>query len=65
VKTSVWLSDDIAERWKQTGLPLAELVKRGLDAGEPEALDGKIRRIIREELQRAAGQSQGPPPPGA
>ena len=53
MKTSVWLSDELAQRWKDTGLPLAELVKRGLDAGEPEALDDKIRRIIREELKRA------------
>jgi hypothetical protein len=52
MKTSVWLSDEIAERWKQTGLPLAELVKRGLDAGEPEPWDDKLRRIMREELER-------------
>jgi hypothetical protein len=54
-KTSVWLPGDIAARWKASGLPLAEIVRRGLDAGEPEPLDDKIRRILREELGRAAG----------
>ena len=53
MKTSVWLSDDIAERWKKTGLPLAEFVKRGLDAGEPEPLDDKISRLLAERLAEA------------
>ena len=57
MKTSVWLDDETGAQWKATGLPLAELVKRGLKAGEPEPLDTKIRRIIREELERIAGQS--------
>ena len=61
MKTSVWLGDDIAERWKQSGLPLAELVRRGLDAGEPEELDGKIRRLLREE-HGPAPSTQDPPP---
>jgi hypothetical protein len=35
LKTSVYLNDDIVERWKATGVSLAELVRRGLDAGGP------------------------------
>ena len=57
MKTSVWLDDDTAAEWKASGLPLAELVKRGLKAGRPEPLDDKIRRILRDELERVAGQS--------
>jgi hypothetical protein len=50
MKTSVWLPDDVAAEWKRREIPLAELVKRGLAADEPEPLDEKIRRIVREEL---------------
>jgi hypothetical protein len=55
MKTSIWLPDEVAEQWRASGVSLAELVKRGLAAGEPEPLDGKIRRILREELERVAG----------
>ena len=78
MKTSVWLDDETGAEWKASNLPLAELVKRGLKAAEPEPLDEKIerivraalrderadiptdesiRRIVREELARIAGQS--------
>jgi hypothetical protein len=50
MKTSVWLPDDLADQWKASGVALAELVRRGLAAGEPEPLDDKIRRIVREEV---------------
>jgi hypothetical protein len=58
MKTSVWLSDEIAERWKQSKLPLAELVRRGLDAPEPEQVASPtvVRAIVREELERVAGR---------
>lgn len=32
LKTSVYLTDDLVERWKATGMPLAEVVRLGLDA---------------------------------
>jgi hypothetical protein len=81
MKTSVWLDDETGAEWKASGLPLAELVKRGLKAAAPEPLDEKIarllgeriaavlerlnakpdtdevRRIVRDELERVAGQS--------
>jgi hypothetical protein len=50
MKTSVWLPDDLSDQWKASGVALAELVRRGLAAGEPEPLDDKIRRIVREEV---------------
>jgi hypothetical protein len=53
-KTSVYLPDDVAARAKASGVPLGELVRRGLDAGEPESLEATLRRVLREELGRAA-----------
>jgi hypothetical protein len=59
VKTSIWLKPESHERWKATGLSLADVVDRGLDAGEPDPLEDKIervtRRVVREELERMAG----------
>jgi len=49
-KTSVYLSDEISGRVKASGLPIAELVRRGLDAGEPPELEATLRRVIRQEL---------------
>ena len=73
-KTSVWLSEDLHSRWKDSRLSLTEIVKRGLDAGEPEAAaaeairsvirdelaeqDERTRHIVREELERIAGRSE-------
>jgi hypothetical protein len=50
IKTSIHLQPGARERWKATGLSLTEIVDRGLDAAEPEPVDDKIRRIIREEV---------------
>jgi hypothetical protein len=33
-KTSVWLGEDLAARWKASGLSLTELVRRGVAASE-------------------------------
>lgn len=52
-KTSVYLADDVAAKAKASGVPLGELVRRGLDAGEPESLEAMLRRVIREELATA------------
>jgi hypothetical protein len=67
-KTSVWLSDDLVAGWRASRLPLAELVRRGLELGAPgrpvdevthEAI---LRRVLREELAGlpvADGRAQG------
>ncbi|MGH3222258.1 MAG: hypothetical protein ACRDPY_26790 [Streptosporangiaceae bacterium] len=55
-KTSVYLADDVAAAAKASGVPLGELVRRGL-AAEPESLEAMMRRVIREEL--AAAKSAG------
>lgn len=49
-KTSIWLPDDLAKRWKASEASLAELVRRGLDAGDPEPEDDKIARLLDERL---------------
>lgn len=50
-KTSVWLSEDLAARWKSSGLSLTEIVRRGLDAADPqEAASERERAVLREEL---------------
>jgi post-segregation antitoxin (ccd killing protein) len=46
-KTSVYLPDDLTERWKASGLSLTEIVRRGLDAEPQEAM---LRRVLRQEL---------------
>jgi hypothetical protein len=53
MKTSVWLSEELAQRWHDSGMSLSELVKRGLDASEGKDPDDRLRRIIREELDVA------------
>ena len=71
-KTSVWLSEDLATRWKASGLSLTEIVRRGLDATDPQeaataedravlreelaANNEDVRRIMREELERVASR---------
>lgn len=55
-KTSVWLDDDLWRGWKASRLPLAELVRRGLEMDAPSrpldepALRRVVREIIRDEL---------------
>jgi hypothetical protein len=46
-KTSIYLSDELTARVKASPLPLSELVRRGLEAPDLEAM---LRRVIREEL---------------
>lgn len=46
-KTSVYLADDVAAAAKASGVPLGELVRRGL---EPESLEAILCRVIRQEL---------------
>ena len=51
-KTSVYLTQELADLVNESGLPLAELIRRGATAGEPEPLEVMLRRVVREELAR-------------
>jgi hypothetical protein len=55
-KTSVYLSEQLAAEVEQSGVPLAELVRRGLAAGEPEPIEDTLRRIVRDEIRNAIDQ---------
>jgi hypothetical protein len=57
-KTSVYLSDDVAAKAKASGVTLGELVRRGLEAGEPESLEAMLRRVVREELAAVLAQQR-------
>ena len=61
-KTSVYLTSDLDARWRKAGVPLADLIRRGLDSLEvaPVDLEGTIRRVIREEVR--AEMAAIPPP---
>lgn len=50
LRTSVYLNDELAAKWRASGVPLAELVRQALEAGE----DGLAFRVGRAAL-RAAG----------
>ena len=49
-KTSVYLTDETAERVKASGLTLGELIRRGLDLAD--FLDAAVRQAVREEFAR-------------
>jgi hypothetical protein len=51
-KTSVYLTQQMAGDLNASGMTLAEVVRRGLAAGEPEELESIVRRVVREELCR-------------
>ena len=61
-RTSVYLTSDLAARWRATGLPMAEVFRRGLEVIEsgPPDLEGTIRRVVREEVR--AEMAALPPP---
>lgn len=72
-KTSVWLGEEQHAQWKASGDSLTTIIKRGLAAPKTdeverpatvaevreivEAAEGRLHRIIRDELERIAGQS--------
>lgn len=58
-KTSVYLSDAIAERVQASGLSLSELVQRGLDAAEPEPTEAVISRRLDEWGERLLQKLDG------
>ena len=49
VRTSIYLSNDLAAKWRASGVPLGELVRRGLAAGGPVD-EATLRHVLREEL---------------
>lgn len=49
LRTSVYLSDELAAMWKASGLPAAEVFRRGLAAGGPVD-EATLRHVLREEL---------------
>ncbi len=53
-KTSIWLSDELEASWRASGVPLAELIRRGLGMPEPgrPVDEATLRRVLREELAR-------------
>jgi hypothetical protein len=57
-KTSVYLSDELDERVKASGVTPAELIRRGLDAGEPEPLEAMLARVVRSVLDERDTLSQ-------
>jgi hypothetical protein len=73
-KTSVYLSDELAERVRASGVSPAELIRRGLDASEPEPLEVMLRRVLTAVLderdafldeRNALAQAGCPPHPKA
>jgi hypothetical protein len=48
-RTSIYLSDELAAMVKASRLPLAELVRRGLNAGGPVD-EATLRRVLDEKL---------------
>ena len=49
LRTSIYLSGDLAAMWRASGLPAAEIFRRGLAAGGPVD-EVTLRQVIREEL---------------
>ena len=50
-KTSVWLTDDLAEAVKTSGVPIAELIRRGLGADSPDPLEDRLAAVVRAEFE--------------
>ena len=53
LRTSVYLPDELAAMWKASRLRLAEVIRRGLEAGGPvdeATMRRAVREIIRDEL---------------
>ena len=59
-KTSVYLSDELAEAVRASGLPLAELIRRGLDVSG--SIESVIARVVRAELAAWADGRSEPEP---
>ena len=46
----MWLSENLDARWRATGLPLSEVIRRGLDAIEGEPDMHRALAEVRDEL---------------
>jgi hypothetical protein len=57
-KTSVYLSDELAERVRASGASPAELIRRGLDAAGPEPLEVMLRRVLTAVLEERDAPAQ-------
>ena len=51
-KTSVYLSEKLASQVRHDGRTILELINAGLVASAVESLEDRLRRIVREELDR-------------
>lgn len=49
LRTSVYLSDELAAMWKASGLRLGEVIRRGLEAAGPVD-EATLRRVLDEKL---------------
>jgi len=49
LRTSIYLTDELAAIWRASRLPAAEVFRRGLAAGGPVD-ETTLRHILREEL---------------
>ena len=49
VKSSVSLPGDLHDRWRRSGVSLPELLRRGLEAAEPDPL-ADLRLVVREAV---------------
>ena len=49
LRTSVYLSDELAAMWKASGLRLGEVIRRGLEAGGPVD-EVTLCRVLDEKL---------------
>lgn len=64
-KTSVYLSNDLAGRVEASGLPISELVRRGLEAGEPPSAEVALSRLLDgwgERILQRIGAAPEPEP---
>jgi hypothetical protein len=65
-KTSIYLTDEMEERVKASGVGLPELVRRGLDSSGPQPIETVVARALRSALDEyCAGHRKAPPEPPA
>jgi hypothetical protein len=60
-RSSVYLADDLAAAVKASGVPLAELVRRGLAAGDAPPAQTPVKDMLSTGL---SGLAAGEPSPG-
>jgi hypothetical protein len=60
-KTSVYLNDELEQAVRDSGLPLTELVRRGLDRADPQAVRSGLRLLSTVAAQLADGYQLVPP----